>query len=254
MLASQEFGTDRPGRPLLIAHGLFGSGRNWGAIAKRLALKRPVVTVDMRNHGESFRADSQTYGDMAGDLSQVISKIGAPVDVLGHSMGGKAAMLLALTEPAHVARLVVGDIAPVPYTHSHSGYIAAMKGLDLATISRRSEADRALATQIHDGAQRAFLLQSLQVQDGVASWRLNLDALEAALPGIMDFPGGDAQFDALTLFVSGAQSDYVTQDHRPLIRARFPTARFVSIKGAGHWLHADNPNAFVEVVEGFLGG
>ncbi|MEL6424115.1 MAG: alpha/beta fold hydrolase [Pseudomonadota bacterium] len=253
MLSYQRFGADQGGRPILIAHGLFGSGRNWGAIAKRLAQTRPVTTVDMRNHGSSFRAPTQSYEEMAADLAEVIRDHDGPMDVLGHSMGGKAAMALALTEPERVARLIVGDIAPVSYGHSHSGYIAAMRALDLSSITRRSEADRALRESIDDAAQRAFLLQSLQVTDGRAVWLLNLDALDAAMPQILDFPTFSTSFDRPALFVSGSESAYVTAEHRPAIRALFPAARFVAIKGAGHWLHADNPNAFVEVVEGFLG-
>ena len=141
---------DRP--PLLIAHGLFGSGRNWGVIARRLADTRDVITVDMRNHGDSPRAATQSYPEMADDLAQVIMAHGGTADVLGHSMGGKAAMVLALTQGALVRRLVVADIAPVAYTHDQSQNIAAMAGLDLTDLANRADADQRLSKTITDPA------------------------------------------------------------------------------------------------------
>ena len=166
--------TGRVDQPVLvIAHGLFGSGRNWGAVARRLADRRCVVTLDMRNHGLSPRADSQSYADMAGDLAEVIAALGGPVDVLGHSMGGKAAMQLALTKGALVRRLVVADIAPVAYDHDQSQNIHAMRSLDLADLRTRGEADRRLAALILDPGLRAFLLQSLDLKAHPPRWRLN---------------------------------------------------------------------------------
>src|SRR6056297_358673 len=162
--------TDRPG--LVIVHGLYGSGRNWGVIAKRLADSRHVVAVDQRNHGASPWFDTHSYEDMAADLADVFEETGAPCDVLGHSMGGKAAMVLALTRPDLVNSLIVADIAPVAYEHSQIQYIEAMKAVDLSRVERRSDADRALATGIEDQGIRAFLLQSLDVKE--KRWRLNL--------------------------------------------------------------------------------
>ena len=133
---------------LLIAHGLFGAGRNWGALARKLADTRRVVTVDLRNHGESPWYASHDYKDLAGDLAEVIETLGLPVDVLGHSMGGKAAMVLALMQPDHVNRLIVADFAPVPYSHGQMQYIEAMKKVDLAAVKTRSEAKAQLATRI----------------------------------------------------------------------------------------------------------
>ncbi|RME13955.1 MAG: alpha/beta fold hydrolase [Alphaproteobacteria bacterium] len=253
MLAFQTFGAaDSALPPILIAHGLFGSGRNWRAIATRLAETRRVVTVDMRNHGDSFRAESQTYPDMAADLAEVIAAFGGEADVIGHSMGGKAAMTLALTRPEAVRRLLVADIAPVAYVHGegHRGLIAAMKGLDLSAITSRREADAALAAQIPERAVRAFLLQSLDIP--ARRWRLNLDVLERALPDIMDFPAVGAPFAGPVLFLAGAQSDYIRPEHRAAIKALFPKARQAKIPGAGHWLHAENPRAFEAAARVFL--
>lgn len=240
--------------PLLIAHGLFGSARNWGAVAKRLAARGPVLAVDMRNHGESPRAARHGYPEMAADLAEVIAAEGGPMDVLGHSMGGKAAMWLALEQPERVRRLVVADIAPVGYGHSQSHLIAAMRALPLAALTSRAEADRRLAEHVAEPAVRAFLLQSLDLTSDPPRWRLNLDVLEAEMERITGWPetGRRPPFEGPVLFLSGGGSDYVRPEHRDGIRALFPRARFARIPGAGHWLHAEKPRAFAEAVRVFL--
>jgi esterase len=240
--------------PLLIAHGLFGSARNWGAIAKRLSARGPVLAVDMRNHGESPREARNGYPEMAADLAEVIAAEGGPVDVLGHSMGGKAAMRLALERPEAVRRLVVADIAPVAYGHSQTRYIEAMRGLDLAGLDSRGEADRRLAEVLDDAGLRAFFLQSLDLKAEPPRWRLNLDVLEAEMERITGWPGAEglAPFEGPALFLAGAESDYVRAEHREGIRALFPRARFARIPGAGHWLHAEKPREFAEAVRVFL--
>ena len=239
--------------PLVIAHGLFGSGRNWGVIARRLADRRAVFAVDMRNHGDSPRAASHRYPDLAADLAEVIRHIGAAADLLGHSMGGKAAMQLALTQPDLIRRLVVADIAPVAYTHDQTRHIDAMRALDLADLTSRAEADRRLAATVEDPALRAFFLQSLDLKaEGGPRWRLNLPVLEAEMPHIVGWPGTTGQFDHPTLFLTGADSHYVKPEYRDTIRALFPTARFAKIPGTGHWLHAEKPREFEETVRVFL--
>lgn len=253
-LASTVYGPDTDRPPLLIVHGLFGSGRNWGAIAKRIALHRQVVTVDLRNHGESPWSSVHDYRAMAEDLGETIARHAGRMDVLGHSMGGKAAMLLALTEPDRVRRLIVADIAPVAYSHSQMHYVDAMRALDLAGISRRSQADAELAEAVPEASVRAFLLQSLAIESGRADWRLNLDALGAEMPKILDFPAIQARFSGPTLFLVGGQSDYVRPAHRARILELFPAAGYEVLPKAGHWLHADAPNAFVAAAEGFLDG
>ena len=240
--------------PLVIAHGLFGSARNWNVIARRLSQAREVIAVDLRNHGDSPRADSQSYPDMAADLAEVIGAIGAPVDLMGHSMGGKAAMQLALTEPALLRRLVVADIAPVAYSHDQSQHIHAMRGLDLTDLTTRAEADRRLALSVSDPGLRAFFLQSLDLKaEGGPRWRLNLDVLEAEMPKIVGWPGTRGSFPGPALFLTGSESPYVRPEHRETIRTLFPNTRFVALNGAGHWLHADRPREFEETVAVFLG-
>jgi len=233
------------GTPLLIAHGLFGSARNWGAIAKRLSASREVRVPDLRNHGDSPWTESHGYDDLARDLAPL-----AGGDVLGHSMGGKAAMVLALTRPERVARLVVADIAPVAYSHSQTPLIHAMRDVDLSRVETRGDADRQLAHAVEDPGVRAFLLQSLDVKG--RRWRLNLDVLEAEMERITGWDEIEGVFEGPTLFLSGANSDYVGRGHRDRIRSLFPTAKFASIPGAGHWLHAEKPREFVAAVETFL--
>lgn len=237
---------------LVIAHGLYGSGRNWGVIARRLADRRDVVAVDMRNHGESPRFPTQSYPEMAADLAEVIESLGAPVDLMGHSMGGKAAMQLALTRPALIRRLIVADIAPVAYSHDQTANARAMATLDLARITSRTEADAALAAEIDDPALRAFFLQSLDLRAHPPRWRLNLDVLQAEMPKIVGWPGTEGQFPNAALFLTGALSSYVRPEHRETIRALFPKARFAKLPDAGHWLHAEKPREFEETVRVFL--
>ncbi|SNR63028.1 alpha/beta fold hydrolase [Puniceibacterium sediminis] len=250
MLNQTLHGTPTGKPPLIIVHGLYGSARNWGIIAKRLSDDRQVIAVDLRNHGDSPWTDSHTYHDMADDLAKVIAAHGGTADVLGHSMGGKAAMVLALTYPESVGRLIVADIAPVAYDHSQLQHVHAMKAVDLSQVERRSDAIAQLAEHVPDPALQAFFTQSLDVKE--KRWKLNLDLLAQEMPGILDFPTVDATFDHPTLFLSGANSDYVKPEYRPAIRALFPKARFAKIPGTTHYLHAEKPREFEASVRAFL--
>ncbi|AUQ98625.1 alpha/beta fold hydrolase [Phaeobacter inhibens] len=240
--------TDKP--TLMIAHGLYGSARNWGAIAKRLCDDREVIAIDMRNHGNSPWTETHSYRDMADDLAEVIAAHGSPVDMIGHSMGGKAAMTLALNHPQALRRLLVADIAPVAYQHSQIQYIHAMRQVDLAKVERRSDAEAQLADLGVEKALQSFFTQSLDLPK--KRWRLNLDTLEHDMPHIMGFPETDAQWDGSTLFLSGAASDYVLPEHRPPIKARFSQSHFAKLPDCGHWLHAENPRAFVATARSFF--
>lgn len=234
--------------PLLIVHGLFGSGRNWGVIQKRLSDRYRVTAVDLRNHGASPWSDRHDYPAMAEDLAEMIPERS---HVVGHSMGGKAAMTLALRHPDKVGRLIVADIAPVAYSHDQARYINAMRSIDLSRIETRKDADAALAARIDDPGIRAFLLQSLDVAG--KCWRLNLDALEREMPTITGWHGPEGRFEGEVLFLSGENSTYVTRDARQAIRPLFPNARFATLRGAGHWLHAEKPREVEESIRVFLG-
>ncbi len=252
MLNYTEYGEAAADRPsLFIVHGLYGSGRNWGVIAKRLSDNRHVVTVDMRNHGSSPHHDTHSYPEMAQDLAEVITHLGGPVDICGHSMGGKAVMMLALTRPELLRRVIIADIAPVTYGHTQQMFIDAMRGVDLTQIERRSDAEAQLATAGVERALQSFFTQSLDVPG--KRWRLNLDALEAEMPKIIGWPDDvSGQFAGPTLFLSGGASDYVQPEHREAIKALFPQARFAKIPGAGHWLHAEKPREFEATLRIFL--
>jgi len=239
---------------LLIVHGLFGSARNWGAIAKRLSDTREVIVVDMRNHGESPFTEHHGYFELARDLAEVIEAEGHPMDVMGHSMGGKAAMVLALTRPELVNRLVVADIAPAAYAHSQSKHIEAMRALSLEGLASRRDADTRLAADVPDPQVRAFLLQSLDLKAIPPRWRLNLDVLDHEMDHITGWPDMDGHmpYTGPTLFLSGGISSYVRPEHRPGIKALFPNARMAKLPGAGHWLHAEKPREFEQSLRVFF--
>ncbi len=254
MLSFSEFGDHTPtdtNPALIIVHGLYGSGRNWGVIAKRLSDTRRVITLDMRNHGQSPRNDTHSYLDLASDLAEVITHLDTPVDVCGHSMGGKAAMVFALQNPSLLRRLIVADIAPVAYGHTQQMFIDAMRTVNLTTLTRRSDAENQLANAGVDRALQSFFTQSLDIPN--KRWRLNLDVLEAEMPKIIGWPDDvNGPFDGPTLFLSGGASDYVLPEHRPHIRSLFPKARFAKLPGAGHWLHAEKPREFEATARIFL--
>jgi pimeloyl-ACP methyl ester carboxylesterase len=236
------------GTPLLIAHGLYGSARNWGVLAKRLSDTRPVIAVDMRNHGDSPWHDSHSYDDMAEDLAGVID---GRWDVLGHSMGGKAAMMLALRHPDKVNRLIVADMAPVPYAHTQMEPLDAMRAVDLARVDSRADAKAQLAGKVAPGVDD-FLLQSLDLKG--QRWKLNLDVLAAEMDTILGFPDVEATFDGPVMFLSGANSDYVQRADRDRTLALFPNATFVKIPDAGHWLHAEKPREVEAAIRACLDG
>jgi pimeloyl-ACP methyl ester carboxylesterase len=240
------------GRPVVLLHGLLGRAGNFGAVQRELARKFRVLALDLRNHGDSPHAGGMTYPTMAADVQETLrARAALPCALVGHSMGGKVAMALALLSPHAVSRLVVADVAPVPYGHGMRRYIDAMAAIPLAPGLTRAAADAALREQVPDATMRAFLLQSLRFSED-PSWRLGLDEIAAALSDIEGWPKFAATYDGPTLFIAGARSEYIRPEHRPTIRALFPWARFVTLKDAGHWVHADNPTAFVAVLETFL--
>ncbi|HVC63355.1 MAG TPA: alpha/beta fold hydrolase [Acetobacteraceae bacterium] len=241
------------GPPVALLHGLFGSARNLGAVQRALAPRFRVFALDLRNHGASPHAATMGYPAMAADVVETLDQRAAlPAALVGHSMGGKAAMMAALLHPDRVERLLVADIAPVAYEHHNAEIAAALAALPLSPGLTRTAAGAALEEAVPDAGLRGFLLQNL-VPGGHPVWRIGLREIAASMPAIegWDAPAG-AVYGGRTLFVAGAASDYVRPEHRPAIRAMFPAARFVTLKHAGHWLHADNPAGFVAVIEAFL--
>jgi pimeloyl-ACP methyl ester carboxylesterase len=239
--------------PLVLLHGLFGSARNFGSVQRTLARQRRTIALDLRNHGTSPHDADMRYATMAADVMQTLEHLGAlPALLLGHSMGGKAAMQAALAQPDQVARLIVADIAPVANPPSLLATAEAMAALPLTAGLTRAAADAELSGAVPEPAVRGFLLQNLQF-GAQPTWRIGLAEIIAAFADIQAWnAASDACYDGPALFIAGADSDYIRLEHRPLIRSWFPRARFVTLKNAGHWPHADNPEGFVAVVEAFL--
>jgi len=256
-LFSTSLGTTGP--RVVFLHGLFGQGRNWTTVAKALADQARVLLVDLPNHGRSAWTERFSYTDMAARVAHLLQRTGdgEAYAVVGHSMGGKVAMTLALHHPELVARLAVVDVSPVPTAAiSHfARYVEGMRSLDLATLPDRSAADRHLAPYVPDPGIRSFLLQNLRRESGDGGWRwqMNLSLLGDQLdamggwtdPGVGPYPGP-------VLWLAGARSDYVRPDYAPVMRALFPRVQLVTVKGAGHWLHSDQPDVFISVMRRFL--
>ena len=231
MLNMIEHGQERANPPLLIVHGLYGSARNWGVIAKRLSDQHHVIAVDQRNHGDSPWFDTHSYIDMANDLIAVAQHIGRPLNVVGHSMGGKAAMVMALMRPDLVNRLLVADIAPIAYGHDQSQYIQAMQAVDLTRVHKRSDAVEQLAERVDDTTLQSFFTQSLDVAG--KRWKLNLDVLGRDMHHILGFPDVQGSFDGPALFLSGSESPYVQEDGKARAKTVFSKRAFCQIKGRG---------------------
>ena len=242
------------GSSFLILHGLLGAARNWGNVVRDLAQDYRTITLDLPNHGGSDWIDRMDYVTQAQIVGDWIERHGAPMILLGHSMGGKIAMTIALTRPHLITDLIVADTAPVAYDHDFGVLLRSMKGVPLAQMTARSQIEAHLADGIPDPRIRAFLMQNLESTPSGFRWRSNLDVMLNSQPEILGFPDfpADAHFAGRTLFISGAQSDYVRPAYHPVIRQRFPQAQFAVLDKAGHWLHADQPAAFIAAVRGFL--
>lgn len=246
--------------PLVLVHGLFGSGINWHGIARRLEADAPnartILVPDLRNHGDSPWGAPMDYPAMAADLDALLAERGIErAHLVGHSMGGKAAMWLALSNPDRVASLTVADIAPITYPSRFRSMIDALRGLRLEAVGDRSEADRRLSEVIPSPAVRGYLLQNLVIQSGrPPRWRVNLDLIADSMDAILGFPeAAGRQFPGPALFLYGSRSDYVSGEALGTIRRLFPLARLRAIPNAGHWIYADQPEAFVAALKGFIG-
>jgi len=252
----QIFG--KSGQVLIIVHGLFGSLSNWRSVARELSQTYQVYVVDQRNHGDSPQTDSMTYKDMANDLNEFISAQALKDFILcGHSMGGKAVMHYALSDFESVEflnSLIVLDIAPEVYTHSHDNYLAAIEALDMNLVNSRAEVDQALKPAITDTATRLFLLQSLVRKNDEFSWKINIPILRKYMSDIVGFPHAELESNSnavKTLFLNGSSSDYVQSYMHERIQMYFPNAKFASIN-AGHWLHVEQRNDMLAKIRQFL--
>ncbi len=250
-LAFDEFG-DPDNSPLIILHGFFASSRNWRQVALRLSARFHVYVPDLRNHGASPHHSLMDYPVMTADLLRFMHERDlATANLLGHSMGGKVAMWLALTAPDRVKALIVADISPVSYSYDFNATISALSALPLNRISNRKQAETLLAATIPELSYRQFLLQNLILKDGSYVWRVDLDIFHRAWPFIAAFPKVDhvTPNTGKTLFIAGGDSDYVKPD---AINSFFPMASISTLAHAGHWLHVQQPDAFTVLVEEFL--
>jgi len=241
------------GPTLLILHGLFGTWENWGFQVKKLSEKFDIIAADLRNHGSSPHHDNISYHLMAEDVIELMDRLGVEqASILGHSMGGKVAMQLALDHPQRVEKLIVADIAPVEYPPHHEDVFAGLLDVDLDAVTSRAEADQQLARHIDSAGVRAFLLKNLQRgKQGGFDWKMNVAALHNEYRHIAAAPA-EGQYPGPVLFIKGGDSDYLLPEHADAIKSRFPNAGYKVIEGVGHWLHAEKPAAFNRLVERFL--
>jgi pimeloyl-ACP methyl ester carboxylesterase len=243
------------GRPLIILHGLFGSLENWRTLSKIFSRSFHVFALDQRNHGRSPHSAKFTYQALADDLHEFMEEQELPsAYILGHSMGGKTAMLFTLTFPDMVDKLVVVDIAPKAYPRGHDDIFDALFSLDLAAIKTRQEADAALAKKIPDLTLRQFLLKNLdRTESGAFQWRIALNEIHQGYSEMIKALAWDGQpFSQPTLFIRGAHSDYIKDSDMLTIKALFPHARMATIANAGHWVHAEATQEFAQTVLDFL--
>ncbi len=243
------------GEPLIILHGLFGSGKNWQSLARVFAEHFEVYTLDLRNHGESFHHRDIDYELMVEDVHRLLRYLDiGRCTVIGHSMGGKTAMLLALQHSARVSKLVVVDIAPVPYPHDYDHLIDPILSLDLDRHENRSSIDQALQNDIPETPLRAFLMQNLARDGEQWRWKVNWNAIKRYIDKITGFPElpQDWQVSSPTLFIRGEQSDYIGESEANLIADHFNPVEIKTLANAGHWLHAEQPQAFARLVLEFL--
>ena len=245
------------GSTIVFLHGLFGQGRNWTGIAKALADDHRILMVDLPHHGRSAWSSEFDFGQVAEQVAGVVPD-GEQVALVGHSLGGKVAMLVALLHRERVGRLCVADIAPVAYARASEfkGYTTALKALDLSALKTRRDAEEALADAVPNETVRSFLLQNLRREGDGWRWQANLDVIERDLAVIGGWPeellAGVAPYDGPVLWLAGERSDYVREEYEPAMDRWFPGNRKVTIKNAGHWLHSEQPEIFTEVLRRFV--
>jgi len=244
------------GKPLFILHGLFGMLDNWLTIGKKLAEKYRVILVDLRNHGKSFHSDDCDYFLMAEDVAKLISHLGfEEVALLGHSMGGKVAMQLAMNEPDLIKQLIVVDIAPKTYPPGHQEVFDAFNAVDLDNVANRGEAEEQMRTVLDEEGVIQFLLKNLKrKKEGGYRWKANINAMLANYELIIENSLSPLySYEEPTLFIKGGKSErYIELSDWEMILELFPFAKLETVEKAGHWVHAEAPEDTIRLVEGFL--
>lgn len=249
----QFFEQNKDNTPVVLIHGLFGKQDNLGLLKNHLSEQYSIITVDLRNHGQSPWSSEMNYELMSNDLFELLSTLNIPkATFIGHSMGGKVAMTCALRQPERVESLIVADIAPVTYKeHRHVNVMAALNAVAEQQPNSRKEADLVMQPYLDDVTVRQFLLKSFSAKNETR-WQFNLEALERDYWNIMAWPYDELQFQGKTLFIKGANSDYLLPEYQPIIQPQFPQAKAHIMAGCGHWLHAEKPALFHQIVSRFL--
>ncbi len=242
------------GEPLIILHGLFGMGDNWKSLANKYAEYFEVHLIDQRNHGRSFHSDEFSYEFMAEDLREYIAFHELnEVNLLGHSMGGKTAMLYSTQDEVVVKKLIVADISPRYYAPHHQIIINALQAVDFSEIEQRTEVEDVIKAYISNFGIRQFLLKNVnRKEDGTYEFRFNLKSIVAHIEQVGKPLAEENVYHKPTLFIRGENSDYITLEDEILIKHHFPKAEIVTVKNAGHWLHAENPSDFYELTLNYL--
>lgn len=254
ILHSKIYGEGAACTPLLVFHGLFGMLDNWGSFGKVFGEEFPVHLMDLRNHGKSFHDEAMSHDDLAADIRNYMADHHLEkVNLLGHSLGGKAVMQFAVKFPEKVEKLIVVDISPKAYPPHHQGILKALQSVDFEEISTRQEAEAVLEQYIPEKSVIQFLAKNLYWNDDKKlGWRFNLPVLTEKYDQFVSNAIGSGTFDGRTLFVGGAKSSYILPQDEFLIRQQFPNSKIISIPNAGHWVQAENPADFNAVVKEFL--
>jgi len=245
------------GENIVLIHGLFGSLENLNMVAKPLANSHCVTSIDVRNHGESFHAGSMEYTELAQDVINLLDHLNIETCILlGHSMGGKIAIQVALTQPERITKLLVADIAPVSYPAHHLEIIKGLQAIDLSKVKKRRDADEQLAPFVDNMGVRQFLLRNLALNEkGEFAFKCSIADISLCYPQIMkanEVPVNKVAFNGPTLFIKGGESDYILPEHRDAISNLLPNSKAKIIQGAGHWLHAEKTIAFNKIVSDFI--
>ena len=242
------------GKPLIILHGLFGMLDNWQALAKEFACFFETHIVDLRNHGRSFHATQHNYEVMTEDLLSYLNAYNLDeVSLIGHSMGGKAAMNFACMYPDRVEKLVVVDISPKYYPPHHQEILSGLKAVDRSNLTSRKDADQILSQYFSESAMRQFLLKNLYWRSSTElTFKFNLKVLSDQIENVGQALYTNALFDRPTLFIAGQSSNYIKETDVELIESHFPDFKIVEIPKSGHWVHAENPDQFFDKVSRFL--
>jgi pimeloyl-ACP methyl ester carboxylesterase len=242
------------GKPLVVLHGLFGSLDNWMSVGRKLSIHRTVYLVDLRNHGASFHHQDFDCQTMAGDLRSLLDHLDlTEIELIGHSMGGKVAMFYAADHSLDIGKMIIADIGPKQYPVHHDHIISSLQSIDPSSCSSRGEADQQLSQYISEKGTRQFLLKNLKRNsDGQFEWKMNLPVISKNIHEVGQELAPNAVINTPTLFIRGGRSDYIVKNDYPDIHRQFPSSEIIAIPSAGHWVHAEAPQEFLQLAENFL--